>query len=254
MSANLLAMAMIVLTNSFGRVEIDPHGARVRSYVPSGGQEVFHPVAEPDETGWSAGGIPVCWPWFFDRGPEGAALHGTARSSDFRVLRHTQDLAELELAEGPLVLRMRFELGRRLVVKMATENAGAEPAHVTEGLHAYFSVADVERAALEGLDGVKGTTKRGGDASAPCVFGDRMPLAGANDVCDVGGGVFAIDDPEGRRRIRLELSGMRELAVWNGRACPRGAVCVEPIVFRRPLRLEPGESRELKMSVEALPR
>jgi len=29
---------------------------------------------------------------------------------------------------------------------------------------------------------------------------------------------------------------------------------VEPIVLRRPLRLEPGESHELKMSVEALPK
>lgn len=250
MTIPLLAAAAIVLTNSFGRVEVDLHGARVRSYVPSGGREVFHPVVEPDETGWSAGGIPVCWPWFFDRGPAGAGLHGTARSSDFRVVRKSRDSAELELAEGALRLRMRFELGRRLSVSMATENAGAATAYVTEGLHAYFALSDVERAALEGLDGVRCTTKRGGEPKV-CVAGPRVPLSGANDIFDVKSGVFAIDDPAGGRRLLLEISGMGELTAWNGRTCPRGSACVEPIVLRTPLALAPGERYEMTMSVEA---
>ena len=253
MTIPLLAVATIVLSNSFGRAEVDLHGARVRSYVPFGGREVLCPVAEPDATGWSAGGIPVCWPWFFDRGPAGAGLHGSARSSDFRVVGISGDSAELGLADGSLLLRVRVELGRRLVVTMTTENAGTETAYVTEGLHAYFAVADVGSAVLEGLDGVRCTTKRSGEPKV-CVSGPRVPLSGANDIFDVKSGTFVIDDPVGGRRIKLEMSGMGELTAWNGRSCPRGAACVEPIILREPLALAPGARHEMKMSVEATSR
>ena len=250
----LAIAAAVVLTNSFGRAEIDLRGARLRSYVPAGGREVFLPVTAPDASGWSSGGVPVCWPWFYDRGPEGAGLHGSARHEDFQVVSSTVDTVELELPKGHLALRMRFALGRRLSITMTTENRGAESVSVTEGLHAYFAVADVARATLEGLDGVRCMTKRRGEVAEPLVCGPRVALAGANDICEVKGGVFTIDDPAGGRRMRLEMSGMGQLTMWNGRSCPPGAVCVEPIFLGEPLRVAAGERHELRMSVEVLPR
>ena len=254
MTALAIASAALVLSNSFGRAEIDLRGARLRSYVPAGGREVFLPVMEADGSGWSSGGVPVCWPWFYDRGPAGSGLHGFARLEDFRVVHRTADSAELALEKAPLALRMRFTLGRRLSITMTTENSGGAPASVTEGLHAYFAVADVARATLEGLDGVRCTTKRRGDVAEPDVCGPRVALSGANDICDVKGGVFFIDDPAGGRRLRLEMSGMGQLTIWNGRSCPKGSVCVEPIVFREPLTLAPGVKHELGMTVEVLRR
>ena len=254
MTALPLVAAVVVLTNCFGRAEIDLRGARVRSYVPTGGREVFLQASAPDESGWVSGGVPVCWPWFYDRGPAGAGLHGSARLSDFRVARRTADAAVLELENGGLALRMSFVLGRRLSVSMTTENRGESPAALTEGLHAYFAVADLARASLTGLDGVRCTTKRRGDVAEQDVCGPRVALAGANDVCDVKGGVFTLDDPSGGRRLRIETSGMGQLAIWNGRTCPPGAACVEPIILREPLALAPGESHELRLSVEVLPR
>ena len=169
-------------------------------------------------------------------------------------MRRTADSAELVLEKAPLTLRMRFSLGRRLSVVMTTENSGDAPASVTEGLHAYFAVADVARATLEGLDGVRCTTKRRGDVAEPDVCGPRVPLLGANDICDVKGGVFTLDAPVGGRRLRLEMSGMGQLTMWHGRSCPKGSVCVEPIVFREPLTLAPGAKHELGMTVEELRR
>ena len=52
---------IVALTNLMGTVEIDTRGARVTSYAPVGGSEVFF----RSETG--TGGMPLCWPWFADR-------------------------------------------------------------------------------------------------------------------------------------------------------------------------------------------
>jgi D-hexose-6-phosphate mutarotase len=48
---------IVALTNLMGTVEIDTRGARVTSYVPIGGSEVFF----ASKTG--TGGLPLCWPW-----------------------------------------------------------------------------------------------------------------------------------------------------------------------------------------------
>ena len=37
----ILLAAIVSLTNAFGTVSVDTHGARVASYVPAGGEEVF---------------------------------------------------------------------------------------------------------------------------------------------------------------------------------------------------------------------
>ena len=52
---------IVALTNLMGTVEIDTRGARVTSYVPVGGSEVFF----ASKTG--TGGMPLCWPWFAGR-------------------------------------------------------------------------------------------------------------------------------------------------------------------------------------------
>ena len=56
-----LLATIVALTNVMGTVEIDTRGARVTSYVPVGGSEVFF----TSETG--TGGMPLCWPWFAGR-------------------------------------------------------------------------------------------------------------------------------------------------------------------------------------------
>ena len=61
-----LFCAIVAVTNTMGTVAVDTPGARVVSYVPVGGEEVFF----ASKTG--TGGMPLCWPWFAGLGPEGA--------------------------------------------------------------------------------------------------------------------------------------------------------------------------------------
>ena len=81
MTAGLFC-AIVAITNAMGAVAVDTHGARVVSYVPVGGEEVFF----VSKTG--IGGMPVCWPWFGDLGPkEGTRRHGVGGRFDYLLLR-----------------------------------------------------------------------------------------------------------------------------------------------------------------------
>ena len=160
MTTPLLA-AILTLTNLCGSVSVDTLGARVVSYIPAGGCEVFF----MSETG--TGGMPLCWPWFAGLGPTAESRrHGVARYCDFTVVAntcHSPSNSELTLrlesdAEtrrsfpGDFALTVSIRLAERLYVSMTGENTGNSPFEVTEALHPYFVVRDSAKCVVDGLD------------------------------------------------------------------------------------------------------
>ena len=160
MTTSLLA-AILTITNLCGSVSVDTLGARVVSYIPAGGCEVFF----VSETG--TGGMPLCWPWFAGLGPIAESRrHGVARYCDFTVVAnecHSPSNSELTLrlesnvdtrAEFPhdFALTVSIRLAERLHVAMTGENTGSSSFAVTEALHPYFSVGDSARCRIEGAD------------------------------------------------------------------------------------------------------
>jgi hypothetical protein len=143
--------AIVALTNACGTVAVDLHGARVVSYVPVGGEEVFF----SSETG--TGGVPLCWPWFGELGPSAdSRRHGVARYSDFKVVeRKNHSYCDKELIlrldsndetrrhfPHDFALTVSVRLNDRLTIKMTGENTGSDSFEVTEAFHPYFAVAD----------------------------------------------------------------------------------------------------------------
>ncbi len=143
-----LLATIVALTNVMGTVEIDTRGARVTSYVPIGGSEVFF----ASETG--TGGMPLCWPWFAGRGPSGSKRHGLVRDRVFKVVndkRHASWDRELTLRlesdeetrkafPHDFALTVSVRLNDRLTVTMTGENTGTDPFEVSEAFHPYFAV------------------------------------------------------------------------------------------------------------------
>ena len=77
----LFFSAIIALTNLCGSVSVDTRGARVVSYVPVGGGEVF--FSSQVETG----GMSLCWSWIAEPGPGACPrLQGVTRYHDFKVV------------------------------------------------------------------------------------------------------------------------------------------------------------------------
>ncbi|MBO7685690.1 MAG: hypothetical protein J6V72_04865, partial [Kiritimatiellae bacterium] len=151
---------IVALTNLMGTVEIDTRGARVTSYAPVGGSEVFF----RSETG--TGGMPLCWPWFADRGPAGSKRHGLVRDRVFKVVgnkRHASWDRELTLRlesdeetrkvfPHDFALTVSIRLNDRLTVTMTGENTGTDPFEVSEAFHPYFAVADSAQCRVDGTD------------------------------------------------------------------------------------------------------
>ena len=180
--------AIIALTNMCGVVTVDTHGARVVSYVPEGGDEVFF----VSKTG--TGGMPLCWPWFAGMGPrEDSPRHGIARYRDFEVvgtsratsdtsltLRLKSDAETRKLFPHDFTLTVAIRMSDRLTVTMTGENTGSDPFTVTEAFHPYLAVGDSSKCRLEGEaaatyaldDPVLGRTLDFTDGDAGC--GRRM--------------------------------------------------------------------------------
>jgi glucose-6-phosphate 1-epimerase len=152
--------AIVAMTNVCGVVSIDTHGARVVSYVPEGGEEVFF-VSEK-----GTGGMPLCWPWFGSHGPyKDSRRHGIARYRDFEVvgaqradndstltLQLKSDNETRKLFPHDFTLTVKVRMNDRLTVSMIGENTGKEPFAATEALHPYFVVSDSEKCTVENVD------------------------------------------------------------------------------------------------------
>lgn len=151
----LVLASILSLTNRFGSVSVDTTGARVLSYVPDGGREVFARLPS------GYGGVPLCWPWFQYNGPRGdrSPKHGLVREREFAtvecangadrslaVLRLESDDATRRIWPHDFVLTVRIELSERgLALDMTGENTGESPFEVTEAFHPYLLRTERER-------------------------------------------------------------------------------------------------------------
>ena len=220
--------ALLVQT-PFSRAAISLFGGHVLSWIPNGFDDVLwlSPVSKrpPDPI---RGGIPVCWPYFARQGqPPDAPMHGLVRTLQWQVTHAQQNadgeivlaLSPPEVDDVPLTLLLTMRIGRALEQALTTVNLGRETVRFTQALHTYFRVADAERVAVSGLDGLRFADKFD-DFNEHTQRGD-WDLHDARDPgrCDRiyadTQGRFDLVDPVGSRRVTLTTSGSRSLVVWN---------------------------------------
>ena len=236
--------AVVALTNLCGSVSVDTHGARVASYVPAGGEEVFF----MSETG--TGGMPLCWPWFAGLGPaEGSRRHGIARYRDFTVVTNAWNSpsdSELTLrlesdpgtrSEFPhdFSLTVKIRLTDRLCVSMTGINTGNTPFAVTEAFHPYFAVGDSAQCQVNGVD------------MPQCTLVDAVSGVVLSLASDGGG--FRVWRPS---RTSSSSKSVTALAPDDWRKF----ICVESGTFAGSSAyvLRPGEGHTLSLSVQHRPK
>lgn len=221
------------------------------------------------------GGIPVCWPWF---GPhsEGSAFpaHGFARVAVWEVVGSNVDsegkvsltLLLPQAAMPPemwphaTAVELTITLGETLQLMLTTRNVGAQPFVLGEALHTYFNISDIGSAIVGGLHGVTYWDTVGQveqkQQSGPINFKKETDRVYINSpqAC-------VIDDPDFKRRIRIDKSGSLSTVVWNpwtdkaermgdlGKPDGwRGFVCVESAnAWDNKITLQPGEVHTLSV-------
>ncbi|HSO45586.1 MAG TPA: D-hexose-6-phosphate mutarotase, partial [Rhodoferax sp.] len=172
------------------------------------------------------GGVPVCWPWFGAR--EGLPMHGFARTRPWQVRAASLD------ATGQVVLQLGLQddadtralwdfdfdlemvvtVGATLSMALITRNTGNQPFTITDALHTYFCVADIQQTTVQGLDGCDYLDKVQNFARARQT--GAVEFTGETDRIYVDTTAdCVIEDRAQQRSIRVSKSGSSSTVVWN---------------------------------------
>src|ERR1700730_12066459 len=145
------------------------HGAHITSWKPAGAEEVLFLSSQSRwEDGRAIrGGVPVCFPWFGAKADDPKApAHGFVRTKSWQLESIGQSGEEIILSTAsdestraiwPHDFRLEYRVvfGTELLLELTMTNTGESPLRFEEALHAYYSVGDVTKASLSGLDGVE---------------------------------------------------------------------------------------------------
>ncbi|HQT26572.1 MAG TPA: D-hexose-6-phosphate mutarotase, partial [Burkholderiales bacterium] len=110
-------------------------------------------------------------------------------------------------------LEYRIRVGKRLELELVTRNRGRDPFVLGCALHTYFSVSDVRKVKVLGLEGTRYVDKVHGAVNV-----QEGALTFASEVDRIYLDTTAscvIQDPGMNRSIRVEKAGSRSTVVWN---------------------------------------
>lgn len=157
----------LLLTCGRSQARVSLFGAQVLEFKSAGENWLWLSPATPAPGKAIRGGIPVCWPWFGAH-PDKSRLpaHGFARTRRWDIRRTYADdeCTELTLGMKPSTetralwpydfdLELHIRLTRTLTLTLKTHNIDSEPMRITEALHSYFAVNEVNGCELKGLSG-----------------------------------------------------------------------------------------------------
>ncbi len=222
-------------------IHIDNGQAKALISVYSGQVLSFQPAAEPtdlmflSEKAYYAagkaikGGVPICWPWF---GPDPESLgrpsHGFVRNRLWNVVNTstttdgaTQVILGLkDTEETRAIWPQAFELAiaitvsHSLRVELITRNLGDKSFPLTQALHTYFQVGDINRVQVLGLENTQYQDKV--DSGIEKTQIGAVTIAGEVDRIYLNvTKELVIDDASLNRRIRIKSAGSKSAVVWN---------------------------------------
>lgn len=222
---------LVEIGNFHAQATLCLQGAQVLTFAPINQEPVLYLSKAARYTPGKSvrGGIPVCWPWF---GPHPSdaqkPAHGFARSSLWRVietcaLNDGATRMVLELAPTPehralwphdARLQLHVSVGPTLMVELVTNNDSTQPIQISEALHTYFQVSDIESVSITGLEGSSYVDKVSGGATA--IQREAISIHGETDRVYLNTtSECIIHDPGLRRRIHVAKTGSRSTVVWN---------------------------------------
>lgn len=164
-------VVLIHINHPLATATISLEGGQILAWQPISQTE---PVLwSTDSTHWLAGrairaGVPICWPWFGAHPTERTApAHGYARLCNWEVASISigpsgtvdVDLSMVPTNEAALRYALsaslvnRISVGETLSISLTTINTGNYPISITEALHAYFKIGDIDDIQIEGLNG-----------------------------------------------------------------------------------------------------
>lgn len=260
------------LSTVHGSALVSLHGGHLLSWVPLGGRDVLwlSPAALPEPAA-IRGGVPICWPWFAKEGmPEGAMQHGPVRNALWSLMAvHAagQEAVDVELSPAPelvlngpmahtngLKVALRIRLGQSLVQELTTSNKRDKPFVLTQAMHTYFAVGDVEKVSVHGLDGARYKSRLELHEVRTQVGPVTTGLACDSTFVQTQGPrtyQYALVDPAWQRTIQIETSGSQSMVVWNpGQLGAQSMADVPSVAWRDFLCVETANAADDRVHLE----
>ncbi|MBE9490891.1 MAG: D-hexose-6-phosphate mutarotase [Bacteroidetes bacterium] len=223
---------VVEVKNELASAVISLQGAHVLSWIPVGEKDV---IWLSDDASFAVGksvrgGIPICWPWFgAHETSNDFPAHGFARTVAWTVIATQQlntgetqvtfklDTKELERNQKNMwpqatVAEYRITIGKKLSLELITSNNSEQVITIGQALHTYFSVDDVKKTTLSGLEG-----KDYLDKTASFNRKTQVGNVSVNNEIDRiylnTPDTLVIDDS--KRKIIISKQGSLSTVVWN---------------------------------------
>ena len=219
---------VVEIITPHARARIAVQGAQVLEWQPAGQQPVLWvsraAVYQPGKG--VRGGVPVCWPWF-GAGEAGKPAHGFVRTRIWEVRETGRGIADSvfirlgmqddestrALWDHAFDLELIVTVGATLKMELVTRNRGDTAFVITEGLHTYLRVGNINQTRVIGLENTEYLDKvrdfmRDTQIGAVSFSGetDRVYVDTTRDC--------VVDDPGLTRKIRIAKSGSTSTVVW----------------------------------------
>ena len=222
---------MVNIKTAQAEAQISTYGAQVLSFKPAALDEDLLFLSSQSAYGDGKairGGVPICWPWFGDDpSGHGRPAHGFARNQNWQVLdtRQTDDAVSITLQLLPndlsrqywhchFSLQLTVTISDSLKMALTTENRDHESFVISQALHTYFNIGDIEKLQLRGLDNYHYLDKTLNFAEK-LQQGDIHFVAETDRIYLHSPNQLYIEDAALRRRVMIKSQGSKTAVVWN---------------------------------------
>lgn len=242
----------VVVDNEKASSVISLYGAQVLSFSPQANKKLLFlsKLANYQQGKSIKGGIPICWPWFgsepenistINAGPDNQVpqAHGFARNKMWElrstellknaqikiVLGLKEDSESLKLWPCKFDLKMEIIIGTTLSLNLITQNTDNKTIQITQALHSYFSIKNLNQVSVLGLENKTYLDKARINSGSlekqqhGAVMFERevdriyLDVPGSMQIVDAGS----------ERIINIASRGNKTAVVWN----PGEAICKE---------------------------
>lgn len=218
------------ITSPKAEGEMYLHGAHVTSWKPADREEVLFVSSQSRwEDGHAIrGGVPICFPWFGDKPDDPhAPAHGFVRTKAWQLesiakegdavtvsmfTESNNDTKQWWPARFRLVHRVTF--GPVLTLELVVTNTGTTLLRFEEALHAYYRVADIQKARVEGLDAFHYLDKT--DSNRKKLQRGAIAIVSETDRVYLNtSDAVRLEDPVLHRRTSVTKENSHTTVVWN---------------------------------------
>jgi glucose-6-phosphate 1-epimerase len=220
-------MGTIEITNAKASAKIALNGAHIFHYQKHKEKPLLWLSKESEFEDGKAirGGVPICWPWFGMPKDSSLMQHGFARTSKWQhtntnkidanttevVLTLLHSKESLKLFAYKFKLSLHVEIGECLKISLTTTNLDTKTFSITQALHSYFAVSNIEDVEIFGLEDkpyLDALTWQNKVQKNSIIFNQELDRV----YQDVDKEIILKDK---NRAIKIQNSNSRSVVVWN---------------------------------------